>query len=355
MILSERNRSHWLEFIGSLLCAQLVLLGSIELQFGFERWFGIAAQVGDASEYLSPSLITTHMPLYSILIALWTPILNPVAAAMVVNIASVMGFGIVAYSLSGRKWVGLVASFFPYFLFKYSMYVYADIAALFFAAASFYYLSKNRLVVGQFFGVLAVATHYLALLLVPGFVFFMYRKRSRYAPLGLIPSLPFIALSILRFFQNGDLLFYVRFNFLHWGGQYGFLSYPFASGVYVLTHLNALWGNPGPWQWWPFSILYSLVIFFPIYALYWTGAYYAYRASAYSEMAWALPVLLFVTFLSPAGFYYVPRYIIFALPFLIRAASVAERKRWLKGLLVLITIGNITYGVASLLLFPLMR
>lgn len=342
-------------YVAALILAQLSLLVSIDLKFSFLTWFGIAAQVGDATEYLSLSLFTFHMPLYSMLFAPFTLIVNPVAAAIIVNVACFIGFGIVTCYLSGRKWVGLVCSFFPYFLLKYSMYVYSDIAAVFFAAIGFYFMRNSRAVAGLFFGLLAVASHYLAILLIPGFVYLMYLKRRMYAPFGLIPSAPFVALSLFRFFQDHDLLFYLRLNFVHWGGQYGFFSYPFASGIYVLTHLSDLWSNPGPWQWLPFGVLYATVIFFPVYAIYWTGAYLAYRASAHSEIIWALPVLLFVTFLSPFGFYYVPRYIIFAFPFLVRVGNAVARERWLKGLLALITTGNVVYGVASLLLFPLMR
>lgn len=346
-------------FMGSLLIAHLILFGSIALWFGIEQWFGIIANVGDASEYLPQSLLaipifTFHMPFYGILIALLTPFLPPAGAALVVNMINVLGFGAVAYALSERAWVALFASFFPYFVFKYSMYVYADIPTLFFAAMSFYYLYRNRSVLGILFGSLAVATHYLALLLIPGFVCYMYRKRARFAPVGLIPTAPAFGLSVFRLFNNGDLFFYVRLNLRMWtglgGGQFGFLSYPFSSVMYVFTHLSTLFV-----KWLPVNIFYSFVVFLPVYALYWSGAYVAYRKSAYFELAWSLPTILFVTCLSPVGFYYVPRYVILAFPLLLGVARFVERNRVLRILLILITIGSVAFAVGGLFSFPLAR
>lgn len=102
----------------------------------------------------------------------------------------------------------------------------------------------------------------------------------------------------------------------------------------------------------PVNLYYALVIFLPVFPLYWWGAYAVYRASAYVELAWGLPVLIFVSLLSPVGFAYIPRYVIFAFPFLVRIATVAESKRHLQTLIILITIANITYAFGSLLIFP---
>jgi len=201
---------------------------------------------------------------------------------------------------------------------------------------------------------LAVATHYLALLLIPGFLYCLYRKRPRFTALGFAPSLPFVALSIFRFLYSSDLFFYLRLNMVQWGQggayygiRYGFLSYPFASAIYVLTHLSSLMGPSLS-----VNIYYALIIFLPVYPLYWLGAYEAYRASAYLELAWGIPVLLFVSFLSPVGFAYVPRYVIFAFPFLMRVATITEKKRYIQILIILIAIGNIMYTLGSLLVFP---
>ncbi len=71
------------------------------------RWTGIAANVGDASEYLPRSgnfssipIFTYHMPFYSLLIALATLFLPPVQSAILVNVVSYLGFGSVVYLLS---------------------------------------------------------------------------------------------------------------------------------------------------------------------------------------------------------------------------------------------------------------
>jgi hypothetical protein len=354
----DRGQRSWLLFLGGLLIGQLALLGLIQFRFGLSRWFAIIAKVADASDYLaSPGphptipIFTDHMPLYSMLIAVGSPVFSPAGAAIVVNVVSFLGFGLVVYSLTRRFWTGIAASFFPYFLFKYSMYVYADIPAFFFAAAGFYFLSKNRSIPSLLFGALAVATHYLTLLLLPGFIYGMYRKRARYAPLGLITSAPFVAMSLFRFFSNGDLLFYVRINFQVWaragGGQYGLFSYPFASPVYVITHLGALVSHSLA-----LNLFYALFIFFPVYALYMLGAYLAWQEKAFIELSWALPTLFFVTFLSPVGFFYVPRYAIPAFPLLVRAATVGERRKWVQLVIILIVIGNIAYAVGSLLSSP---
>ncbi len=357
----KRERIKWAIFPGLLLFAQLALLAAIQLQFGTARWAGIAANVGDASEYLlrpgnfsSIPIFTYHMPFYSLLIAFATLILPPVQAAILVNMVSYLGFGSVVYLLSRRMWIGVVASLFPYFVFKYVVYVYADIPAFLFAGLSFYLLAKNRVDWALLFGTLAVATHYLALLLIPSFLYCMYRKRPRFTALGLVPSLPFVVFSIFRLLENNDLFFYLRLNVVQWGQggagygiRYGFLSYPFASVIYVVTHLSTLMGSSLP-----VNIYYALIIFLPVYPLYWLGAYAAYRASAYLELAWGLPVLLFVSFLSPVGFAYVPRYVIFAFPFLMRIAAKAERRRYLQILTILIIIGNIIYTFGSVLIVP---
>src|SRR5271157_4320279 len=127
----KRERIKWAIFLALLLFAQLALLAAIQLQFGMGRWAGIAANVGDASEYLPRSgnfssipIFTYHMPFYSLLIALATLIFPPVQTAILVNVVSYLGFGSVVYLLSRRMWIGLVASLFPYFVFKYAVYVY---------------------------------------------------------------------------------------------------------------------------------------------------------------------------------------------------------------------------------------
>jgi len=346
---------NWLLLIAILLFAELSLLASIQLQFGMQRWFTIVPNVGDAAEYLTLNLFIYHMPFYSLLIALMKPLLSPVEAAIVVNAISFLGFGSTIYLMTRRLWIGLVASFFPYFIFKYTMFAFADISALLFTVLSFYFLTKNRLIWGLLFGTLAVATHYIALFLVPGFLYCAYRVRPRYMLAGLVPSTPFVVLSILRLFVNKDILYYFRIPWAYsqayfGGGQYGFLSFPFASVVYVITHMPTLLVKGLA-----VNTYYAVVIFFPVYAIYWFGAYVAYRKLAYLEMAWGLPLLLFLTCITPSGFSEVPRYVVYAFPLLIRAAVFSETKRPLQILIILVTTGNIAYAFVSLLLVPFAR
>jgi hypothetical protein len=210
-------RAHGCLFIASLAIAPIALLVAIHFRFGLDAWLLTASSVGDANEYLPMSRsisaiprLGIHMPLYPILIAFGSLIATPVQAAIAVNILSFMGFGAAIFLLTKRPWIGFLVSFFPYFLFKYSVYVYADIPAFFFAATAYYFLTKNRLLLGLLFGGLAVATHYLALLLLPAFIYVMYRKRASYACLGLIPSAPFILMSILKYVYVGNLLYYFQ-------------------------------------------------------------------------------------------------------------------------------------------------
>ncbi len=278
----NRALAQWLLLVGVLLGAQLALLATVSFRFGLSNWLLVVSRVGDAAEYLSMSrsvsvilLRSQHMPFYPILIAIGSLVAIPVVAAIGVNILSFLGFGVVTFALTKRLWVGFLASFFPYFLFKYSVYIFADIPAFFFAALSFYFLTKNRSLFGLLFGSLAVATHYLALLVLPAFLYSMYRKRVSYTPLGLIPSVPFIAMSVLKLVYVGDLLYYLHVNLGVWtragGGPYGFLTFPFASFLYVLTHLDGLVSS-----WFPVNLFYVLVIFAPVFALYGLGVYLAY-------------------------------------------------------------------------------
>jgi hypothetical protein len=111
--------------------------------------------------------------------------------------------------------------------------------------------------------------------------------------------------------------------------------------------LNAL---ISPWA--LVNVLYALIIFAPVYVLQGLGAYLAFRGKAYLELMWGLPLLLLITVLSPAGFFYVPRYGILAFPFILRSAEFAKDVKAYKTLLVLIAIGNIIYSFGSILLFP---
>jgi len=353
-----RRRTGWPLFLGVLLIELLAMLASIQVRFSLPAWLLVISKVGDASEYLSVSrsvslipILGTHMPLYPMLIAFGSLIVVPVEAALAVSVLSFIGFALVVYFLTRRMWVGLFASCFPYFLFKYSMYVYADLPTVFFAAMAFYFLTKDRLPFGILFGGCAVATHYLALLLIPAFIYAMYRKRARYAILGLIPSVPFVAMSILKFLYIGNLLYYFQDVFQVWarsgGGKSGFLAFPFASALYVAANLNAL---ISPWA--LVNVLYALIIFAPVYVLQGLGAYLAFRGKAYLELMWGLPLLLLITVLSPAGFFYVPRYSILAFPFILRSAKFANDVKAYKTLLALIAIGNVIYSFGSILLFP---
>lgn len=292
------------------------------------------------------------MPLYPILIAIGSITTEPAVAALAVNVASFLGFGVLTYLISKRYWIGFVASFFPYFLYKYSVYVYADIPAFFLAALSYYFLTKNRPIHAILFGSLAVAAHYLVLLVVPAFAYALYRRRAEYAPFGLIPTIAFIIMSLLKLLYVGDFIYYVHANLRVWtragGGSYGFLAVPFASFLYVFTHLNALVSS-----WVAVNILYALVIFLPVYLFFGLGAYFAYIDKAFLDLAWGLPVFFFIIVLSPVGFFYAPRYGVLAFPLLLHLAISTKNNAGLKSLLVAVAIGNLIYSVASIILFPL--
>jgi hypothetical protein len=175
----------------------------------------------------------------------------------------------------------------------------------------------------------AVATHYLALLIWPAVFYYFARKGLREIPKAFLTILPFLLLSLYQYLVRGDPLYYIH-GYVHtsyWTARGGFLSYPFATVPYVLENYGR----------------FSLLLLVSTFTLYIFALFMSIKRRDLQSAVFSAPFVVFIIFLGPTGFFFVPRYAEFAFPSLFSFGRLTNN-RIVRIFLFLVVLLSVAYS-----------
>jgi len=327
-----------------------VLIIHVLLLYGFAR-IGLSqyAVRGDGREYMAAAVALTqgritgtHFPLYSALIAILSSLVPIDLAALSIPAVFHTLFALVAYRillamkfkrpLSGALIVALV----PPSAIVYTSSALADSITLFFAALTFYYGLERREKLMLVFAFLAGFTHYEGILLTIPLAYLYWKSDRRRLLLALIPAVPVVLLTLYQFVVTGNLLYYVSVHFVFYQRVFGTtpLSYPFESLIYIATALRGI------------DRIYWFGYVGLVFIIYAIGAVRSARigrnwSAAFSATFYAFSALY-------TGYYFVPRFLLYAFPSLMEFTELGRRKI-LWWTLIIVTIASVTYSFWFLL------
>ena len=334
-----------------LIVASLVLIIHVFLLYGFAK-IGLSQYSlrGDGREYMAAAIaltqgriIGTHFPLYSALIAIVSPLVPIDLAALSIPPLFHALFALVAYRilvamkfrrpLSGAVMVALL----PPSAIVYTSSALADSVCLFFAALTFYYGLKGRekpMLISAF---LAGFTHYDGIVLAIPLAYLYWKSNRRRLLLAVIPAVPVLLLTLYQFAVTGDWLYYVSVHFVFYQRVFGTtpLSYPFESLVYIATALRGV----DRMYWFGYVGLAFIVYALGVAQSARTGRNWS---SVFSGAFYAFTALY-------TGYYFVPRFLLYAFPSLMEFTELGRRKI-LWAMLILATIASVTYSIWFLLI-----
>ena len=339
-----KARLEFFRFFGTILAVEVGILAYSVNKYGFAAMSnrGDGPQYMDyASNLLSGNYSYPHFPMYPVFLRIASSILPLSVAAVVVSVTAYLLLIIVFWRTSAkltvpaRNLLSFFISWFPPTLLIYSILPYADSTALLFSALTYYFIITRREKSMLLCSVLAVVTHYLAILIFPGVVYYFLRKNAREAPKALITVAPVILFSVYQYLVRGDLFYYVHVNTTFWSESGGLLSFPFSTILYVI-------GNFG---------FFSLLLLVSTYAIYIIGLFLSIKYREIQSAVFAAPYVVFVVFLGPGAFFFVPRFVEYAFPLLFNYGKLCGN-RFVVALLFLITVTSVTYAIFRVTSLP---
>jgi hypothetical protein len=329
----------------------IVLMIHVLLLYGFAK-IGLSqyAVRGDGREYMAAAvaltqgrIIGTHFPLYSALIAVAGSLVPVELAALSIppffhTLFALVVFRILARMKFRRPLSGaLIVALVPPSAIVYTSSALADSITLFFAALTFYYGLEGREKLMLVFAFLAGFTHYEGILLTIPLAYLYWKSDRRRLLLALIPAVPVVLLTLYQFVVTGNLLYYVSVHFVFYRRVFGTtpLSYPFESLVYIATALSGI------------DRIYWLGYVGLVLIIYAIGGVRSARigrnwSAAFSATFYAFSALY-------TGYYFVPRFLLYAFPSLMEFTELGRRKIvWV--MLVLATVASVAYSIWFLLI-----
>jgi hypothetical protein len=206
-----------------------------------------------------------------------------------------------------------------------------------FVALTYYFLVTEHEKAMLLCSMFAVATHYIALLIIPGIIYYFLRRKNRWHVLKvLVTALPFIAFSLYQYIVQGDILFY-----FHVGQSYdpaatlaaGAFSYPFATVFFVARNYS----------------LFSLLLLTSVYVFYIAGFALCLKQREIQSVMFSVLFLAFVIMMNPKGFFFVPRYATYAFPLLF-VFQKFEKRNFVTAILIIVTVASVGYAFFRALL-----
>jgi hypothetical protein len=336
----------YVSIVTLLVASHVVLLYEFS-QLGLAQYAGR----GDGAEYLAAAealargkLVGYHFPLYPALIGVASLLVSKELAALAIPAVFHTFFALAVYkildTLKFRRALlyALVLAFFPPSALIYTSSPISDSLVLFLAALVFYFGLKRKESPMLLSSFLAGATHYMGMLLVVPLGYWYWRNDRRRMPLASVPLLPFAILSLIKFASTGDLFYYVTVHFAYSSRVWStpLVSYPFVSLVYTATVLRGL------------ERLYWFGYVAVVFAVYGIGLAHGVKTRANWSVAFSAPFYVLMTVY--AGYYFVPRFLLYAFPSLMEYPRLENRFKAILWLAIAVTIASAAYAVWFLLI-----
>jgi hypothetical protein len=306
---------------------------------------------GDGAGYMQMAqalthgqLIGVHFPLYPIMILAANLVMPLTVAALVVPAVFSVLFVLVIYQIlvtlkvANPVLFSLLISCFPPSMLIYSSSALSDSITLFFAALTFYYALTSRRSLMLLSSLLASASHYMGILFTVPLLYWLWKHDRKKTPLGLLPLTPIIILSLFQFIKTGNILYYVTvhldFATRNWGTP--LFSYPFASLMSISSNRIGI------------NMIYWLGYVGLVFVVYGLGVIASIKAKRMLPAIFSIPLYTFTVFFS--GYYFIPRYMLYAFPSLTEYAQIKHGSKLLMILAACIIIVSVAYSTWFMLI-----